>query len=206
MDRDAIAAGDAGEITDSGIDLGRRDVMRIVLSGCCVAATSGLMSSSTGWAQTQTKRVKPEPGQRFAHMAGEKEGQLVIPDDVKLGKPLLAYPMDATSTEVFGLRANLLILMRLNEADIDDATKPHAADGIVAFSGICTHEGCPISGEHENPRMALCNCHGSTFDLGSNGKVVAGPATRRLARLPVAMTDGVLVVAGKLNGPIGPPA
>jgi rieske iron-sulfur protein len=184
--------------------VGRRTVIRaIAMSGCCLAA-SGLISASP--ASAQAKKVKPEPGQRFAHMTGDKEGQLVVPDDVKLGKPLLAYPMDATTTQVHGSRANLLILMRLNETDLEETMKPHAASGIVAYSGICTHEGCPISGEHENPRMALCNCHGSTFDLGANGKVIAGPATRRLAMLPVAITDGTLVVAGKLNGPIGPPA
>ncbi len=165
-------------------------------------ASSALYASAAG---AEPKRVKVEPNQRFAHMSGEKEGKLVLPEDVQLGKPLLAYPMDAATDTVFGSRANLLLLMRLNEADIDETTKPHAAQGIVAYSGICTHEGCPISGEHENPRMALCNCHGSTFDLGNNGTVIRGPATRRLARLSIGLSNGTLVVAGKLNGPIGPP-
>ncbi|MCC7254098.1 Rieske (2Fe-2S) protein [Hyphomicrobium sp.] len=139
-------------------------------------------------------------------MTGDKEGQTVVPDDVQIGQPpLLVYPMDPKTQDVFGSRANLLILMRVPETDLDPPTKPHSADGIVAYSGICTHEGCPISGQHENPRMALCNCHGSTFDLGNNGTVVHGPATRRLAMLPVTITDGTLVVAGRLNGPIGPP-
>ena len=139
-------------------------------------------------------------------MTGDKEGEVVTPDDVKVGdQPLLVYPMDAESGDVLGSRANLLILMRVPEGDLDPSTEPHAAEGIVAYSAICTHEGCPISGQHENPRMAVCNCHGSTFDVGNNGVVVQGPAVRRLAMLPVTITDGALVVAGKLTGPIGPP-
>ena len=178
--------------------------MRAIAASTCCVAGSGLLSAAH--ANEAPKRQKPEAGHRFAHMSGDKEGQLVTPSDVQLGKPLLAYPMAPETTEVFGSRANLLLLMRLNDADLDPSTKPHSAEGIVAYSGICTHEGCPISGEHENPRMALCNCHGSTFDLGNNGTVFAGPATRRLALLPVSMKDGTLTVAGKLKGPIGPPA
>ncbi|WP_295555336.1 Rieske (2Fe-2S) protein [uncultured Hyphomicrobium sp.] len=139
-------------------------------------------------------------------MTGDKEGQPVTPDDVKVGEPpLLVYPMDPATKTVISSRASLLILKRIDEADLDTSTKPHSAGGIVAYSAICTHEGCPISGQHENPRMALCNCHGSTFDLGNNGTVAHGPAVRRLAMLPVTITDGELVVAGKLDGPIGPP-
>lgn len=140
-------------------------------------------------------------------MTGDKEGQPITPDDVKIGEPpLLAYPMDPATQTVLISRASLLLLMRLKDADLDPSTKPHSADGIVAYSGVCTHEGCPISGNHENQRMAVCNCHGSTFDLGNNGAVAHGPAVRRLAMLPVTITDGALVVAGKLDGPIGPPA
>lgn len=203
MSTEKHIAGSSGGSDDAVQDADRRNLVRaLAVTGCCLA--SGALTAPSALAQS--KRVKLEPGQRFAHMAGDKEGQLVVPDDVKLGKALLVYPMDPKTPDVFGSRANLLLLMRLNEADIDEITKPQSAEGIVAYSGICTHEGCPISGEHENPRMALCNCHGSTFDLGKNGAVVAGPATRRLARLPIALTDGTLVIAGKLNGPIGPPA
>lgn len=139
-------------------------------------------------------------------MTGEKEGQVVNPDDVQIGQPpLLVYPKDPATKKILASRANLLLLMRLNDVDLAPSTKPHSADGIVAYSGVCTHEGCPITGQHENSRMALCNCHGSTFDLGNKGAVAHGPAVRRLAMLPVTITDGVLVVAGKLDGPIGPP-
>ncbi|HIE72406.1 MAG TPA: (2Fe-2S)-binding protein, partial [Planctomycetes bacterium] len=51
----------------------------------------------------------------------------------------------------------------------------------------------------------VCNCHGSTFDAGKNGEIVVGPATRRLAILPLKMADGNVTVAGGFSGRLGPP-
>ncbi|MCC7253959.1 Rieske (2Fe-2S) protein [Hyphomicrobium sp.] len=185
--------------------LGRRTLIQGLAVSGCLAATGYLVCSPAESAQ-DARSSKPQPGDQFVFMTGDKEGHVVVPDDVKVGEaPLLVYPKDPGTEKILASRGNLLMLMRVNADDLDPSTKPHAAEGIVAYSAICTHEGCPISGQHENPRMAICNCHGSTFDIGNNGKVVQGPATRRLAMLPVTITDGTLVVAGKLNGPIGPP-
>ncbi|MDQ8699540.1 Rieske 2Fe-2S domain-containing protein [Hyphomicrobium sp. LHD-15] len=202
MSKDTRAGHTAGRESGGAPEVGRRTIIQgLAVSGCLAA--SGLLGSSPAGAQS----TRPQPGHHFVFMTGDKEGQPVAPDDVKIGEPpLLAYPMDPATKTVLISRASLLLLMRLKEADLDPSTKPHSADGIVAYSGICTHEGCPISGHHENQRMAVCNCHGSTFDLGNNGAVAHGPAVRRLAMLPVTITDGALVVAGKLDGPIGPPA
>ena len=185
--------------------VGRREFMQGFAVCGCVAASTALLCPSAASAEG-ARTSKLQPGDTFAFMSGDKEGQIVRPEDVKVGEaPLLVYPRDPASEKVLASRANLLMLKRVDVKDLDPSTAPHAADGIVAYSAVCTHEGCPISGEHENPRFATCNCHGSTFDLSNNGKVVLGPATRRLALLPVTITDGSLVVSGKLNGPIGPP-
>ncbi|MGB8021208.1 MAG: Rieske (2Fe-2S) protein [Candidatus Nanopelagicales bacterium] len=52
----------------------------------------------------------------------------------------------------------------------------------LAFSGRCTHRGCTVKEVTEN--VILCDCHGSTFD-GSTGGRLDGPATTGLA--PVAI-------------------
>ena len=202
MSKDTRPGGTASRESGDACAVGRRSVIQGLAVSGCLAAT-GFLGVNSACAQA-SKRL--QPGQRFAFMTGDKEGQPVTPADVKLGEPpLLVYPMDAATKAVISSRATMLLLKRVDEADLDPSTKPHAAGGIVAYSAICTHEGCPISGRHETPRMAVCNCHGSTFDLGNNGTVAHGPAVRRLALLPVTIADGELVVAGKLNGPIGPP-
>ena len=90
-----------------------------------------------------------------------------------------------------------------------DALKPssakNAADGVVAFSALCTHAGCPVTSLHPGKTQLVCNCHGSVFDACDRGTVTNGPATRRLAMLPLAVKDGVLTIAGRFDGPLGPP-
>ena len=58
-------------------------------------------------------------------------------------------------------------------------------DGILCYSKICTHVGCPISLWEQQTHHLLCPCHQSTFDLADNGKVIFGPAARPLPQLPL---------------------
>ena len=80
-----------------------------------------------------------------------------------------------------------------------------AADGIVAYSSLCTHYGCPITTLHPSQTQIVCNCHGSVFNAADRGVVTNGPAQRRLAMLPLAIKDGAVIVTGKFDGPLGPP-
>jgi ubiquinol-cytochrome c reductase iron-sulfur subunit len=86
------------------------------------------------------------------------------------------------------------------------------ADGIVAYSKICTHAGCAISlyrvpnFQPTEPKPALvCPCHYSTFDVSDGGTVLFGPAGRRLPMLPVAVDGkGFLRAKGNFNEAVGP--
>jgi thiosulfate dehydrogenase [quinone] large subunit len=60
-----------------------------------------------------------------------------------------------------------------------------AADTFVAFSAICTHQGCPMT---FSGGQFQCPCHGSTFD--QNGQVTNGPAQDPLPRIPVKVVGG----------------
>lgn len=64
--------------------------------------------------------------------------------------------------------------------------------GIVAYSKICTHVGCPAALYEQTTHHILCPCHQSTFDATDAAKVVFGRmgpsaaavATGRGGRLP----------------------
>ena len=65
---------------------------------------------------------------------------------------------------------------------------------VVVFSPMCPHLGCGYrweDGEHK----FKCPCHGSVYD--AEGKVLAGPAPRRLDVLPSKIEDGKLFVIYK---------
>ena len=78
-------------------------------------------------------------------------------------------------------------------------------DGIVAFSKICTHVGCPVALYEQQTHHLLCPCHQSTFDVADSAKVVFGPAKRPLPQLPISVDDeGYLVAQSDFHEPIGP--
>ncbi len=78
-------------------------------------------------------------------------------------------------------------------------------DGIVAFSKICTHVGCPVALYEQQTHHLLCPCHQSTFDVADSAKVVFGPAKRPLPQLPITVDDeGYLVAQSDFHEPIGP--
>lgn len=64
------------------------------------------------------------------------------------------------------------------------------AGTFVAYSAICTHQGCPV--QFVGPGFQ-CPCHGSTFD--QNGQVTAPPANRPLAKIPVKVVNDQVEMA-----------
>ncbi len=79
--------------------------------------------------------------------------------------------------------------------------------GILAYSKICTHAGCPISLYERTTHHLLCPCHQSTFQLNEGGRVIFGPAARPLPQLAIATdADGYLVakLPHGFQEPVGP--
>jgi len=64
------------------------------------------------------------------------------------------------------------------------------AGTFLAYSGICTHNGCTV-GYDEGAAEFACPCHGARFEAAT-GDVVQGPAQRPLTKIAVAEADGVI--------------
>jgi len=129
---------------------------------------------------------------------GERIGQVISPGDVVAGQPpVMVYPVDPASRVVRnGSRLNQILLVRLAADELDEDTRAGSADGVVAYSGVCTHAGCDVTLWQAETRRFRCPCHESEFDPRDRGRVVGGPAPRRLPRLPVKVVDGVIVAGG----------
>ena len=64
----------------------------------------------------------------------------------------------------------------------------HLKDGrFVAYSAVCTHEGCWVDYQPETQKLA-CPCHGSLFDPVEKGAVETGPATVPLPNIELKVT------------------
>lgn len=100
-----------------------------------------------------------------------------------------------------------VLLVRLNPEDLNEAEerKSWSYDGIVAYSKICTHVGCPVALYEQHTHHLLCPCHQSTFDVTEACRVIFGPASRPLPQLPIAVdSEGYLIAQSDFTEPVGP--
>jgi len=97
--------------------------------------------------------------------------------------------------------------VRLDPAEMDEETRSRSAEGIIAYSAICTHAGCSVTGwlnsETGDKDVLKCFCHNSEFNPREGAQVVFGPAPRRLPALPLAIADGSLTIAATFVGKVG---
>jgi rieske iron-sulfur protein len=156
------------------------------------------------FAQTDAARERPQEGDVLVAV-GATPPEPLKPDDLKLdAAQTFAWPMDPeTKTVRSGSRLNKVLLLRLDPEGFDAETKEHAAEGVVAYSAICVHTGCDVTNWDPKSQLLQCPCHYSTYDPKQAGKVVSGPAPRRLPALPLKIVDGQLVAAKPLTGRAG---
>ena len=65
------------------------------------------------------------------------------------------------------------------------------AGQVVAFSAICTHQGCMVAAAGNEFH---CPCHGSVYDAAT-GEVITGPAINPLPEIAVAVSGDRIVAA-----------
>ncbi|UGQ09981.1 Rieske (2Fe-2S) protein [Yinghuangia sp. ASG 101] len=139
----------------------------------------------------------------------ENTGKPLRPSDIIKGSLTMAKPDGLTVEnheylEEMGKAAILLVRL---EPDEIKSTKQldWSYEGIVAYSKICTHVGCPIGLYEQQTHHLLCPCHQSTFDLADDGAVVFGPAARSLPQLKISVSnEGYLEAVGDFAEPVGP--
>ncbi|MFG2623731.1 Rieske 2Fe-2S domain-containing protein [Streptomyces sp. NPDC048473] len=131
------------------------------------------------------------------------------PEDVAVGSLTFAMPEGlAEDAEDFQnqIAKSALMIIRIQPENIKDKREREwAHEGIVAFSKICTHVGCPISLYEQQTHHVLCPCHQSTFDLSDGARVIFGPAGHALPQLRIGVnSEGNLEALGDFEEPVGP--
>jgi len=122
------------------------------------------------------------------------------------GQPENLHDLHGTEHQQAKAKASIIVVrMDPNTIQIPESRQDWAVGGILCYSKICTHVGCPISLWEQQTHHLLCPCHQSTFDLGNAGVVVFGPAARALPQLPITVDDeGYLVARSDFTVPVGP--
>lgn len=136
------------------------------------------------------------PGVRLVDGAGRPLRPEDVPADTLVG----VFPegsVDAGDAPAFAVR--------LNPARFIRQPAGGHLDGLVVWSLLCTHAGCPVRLYLKGAGRVLCPCHQSSFDLLAGARPVAGPAARPLPGLPIEVDpDGFLRATGDFTSPPGP--
>ena len=159
---------------------------------------------------TLLKHTMWEKGTRLARdTGGATVGGAIKAADVTIGSVFHVVPENlGEATDVLNEKAKaIVLLMRLDEADLKESEdrKSWSYHGIVAYSKVCTHVGCPVALNEQHTHHLLCPCHQSQFDVSDEAKVIFGPAKRPLPQLPIMVDEeGYLVAQSDFHEPVGP--
>ncbi|MFB7368206.1 cytochrome bc1 complex Rieske iron-sulfur subunit, partial [Streptomyces hydrogenans] len=202
-----VMADFAAGAAESGF--GRRKLIRNTLFGAlALVPLSGVML---------LRDMGPLPERKLRTTLWAK-GKLLInmntheplrPEDVAVGSLTFAMP-EGLSEHDHNFQVEIakaaLMIVRIQPEDIKDKRELEwSHEGIVAFSKICTHVGCPISLYEQQTHHVLCPCHQSTFDLSDGARVIFGPAGHALPQLRIGVNDkGFLEAHGDFDEPVGP--
>ena len=196
----ASARGAAEDALDDDEVTRRSLLIRLLLgAGGSLAAALAIPALSLG----------PRPGQslfKTRWVAGTRlvdiDGNPVRAEMVRAGAVQTVFP----EGEVGSADAQTLLL-RVDPASLElpEGREEWAPEGVVGFSKICTHAGCPVGLYRAESHELLCPCHQSTFDVLKGAEPNFGPADRPLPQLPIEIDDeGFLVAKGDFSEPVGP--
>jgi len=111
---------------------------------------------------------------------------IVALDTIKEDTPIaFTYP-DASSPAV---------LLRLRQSATGGVGP---SNSIVAYSGLCTHKGCPVAYRAER-KLLICPCHWSSFDPAKAGQMVIGQGSQALPQITLRI-NGKMVQATGISG------
>ena len=145
------------------------------------------------------------------HIVTDITYQKIRPEDIPVGNLISAMPENILEiqeeTHTLNERGkSAILLVRMRPEDIKSQQGPDwDYQGILAYSKICTHVGCPIALYEQRTHNLLCPCHQSTFDLSDSGQPIFGPAARRLPQLAITVDEeGYLIARQGFQEPVGP--
>jgi quinol---cytochrome c reductase iron-sulfur subunit len=212
---------------ESGI--ARRPLVRNSLLGAVTVllAPAVVLLKDLGPTNRDVTEQQPYPGAGLEHTVWEKGmrvvrdvvGTPIRPGDMEIGdlingEPELVFAtndegepvLEGVPLQIAKAKGSVVVVRMLPEENNPAPGRANwAVDGILCYSKICTHVGCPISLYEKKTHHLLCPCHQSTFDLADAAKVVFGPAARPLPQLPLMVDDdGYLVAQSDFKEPVGP--
>lgn len=153
---------------------------------------------------TDPDRVLSQTAWRDGLRLVTEDGTPIHASDLVVGAILTAFPEGIVPREHVDTTT---VLIRLDLADLHLRAdrETWTVGGVVAYSKLCTHAGCPVGLYADDSRQLMCPCHHSIFDATDGASPVEGPAPHALPQLPLGVDDnGYLISRGDFDAPVGP--
>lgn len=191
----------------------RRAVIRNSLIGALIAFPLPAVVLFRGFApqnELPVELLSHTMWEKGTRLALDPSGAPIKASDVTIGSAFHVIPEGLQDLEHGRLEEKAkaaVLLMRLNPEELNEQENRAgwSYDGIVAYSKICTHVGCPVALYEQHTHHLLCPCHQSQFDVANHCEVIFGPAARPLPQLPITVDDeGYLVAQSDFTEPVGP--
>jgi ubiquinol-cytochrome c reductase iron-sulfur subunit len=178
---------------------------RKLLTGSMLAALGAFAAAAV----FPIRSLGPSPGRslevtpwRRGVRAITNDGRLVRAADVPVGGIVTVFPEghpDSADGQTVLLRVDP------DQLQLPPERGSWTPEGLIAFSKVCTHAGCPVGLYEVEPNQLLCPCHQSAFSVLRGAQPVSGPAARALPQLPLRIDgDGHVVADGDFSSPVGP--
>lgn len=155
------------------------------------------------------RSLGPRPGNALARTPWRsglrvvnEAGAPVVASEVPLGGLVTVFPEGAV-----GSADGQAVLVRVEPQmlKLPAGRESWAPDGLLVYSKVCTHAGCPVGLYEARSHELLCPCHQSAFNVLDGAHPTSGPAARAQPQLPIQIaSDGTLVALGDFSDPIGP--
>ena len=190
---------------------GRRGLIRnsLILAVAAVPIPAIVLFRDLGPASDPAAALSETMWEEGTRLTRDPTGTPIRAADVTLGSVFHVIPEGLNEVEdrLEQKAKAAVLLMRLLPEDLNEAEdrRSWSYDGIVAYSKICTHVGCPVALYEQQTHHLLCPCHQSTFDVTNHCEVIFGPAARPLPQLAITVdADGYLVAQQGFQEPVGP--
>ena len=170
----------------------------LVATGASIGAALLLPLRSLG--PSPRNELFRTPWRRNVRLVGY-DGRPYRAEDLEVGSIVTVFPEHAV-----GSADAQAVLIAVEPGSLElDADAPETPDGLVCYSKICTHAGCPVGLYRAEAHELLCPCHQSKFDVLRGARPLSGPTTRPLPQLPLGVDDeGYLIARGDFPVPVGP--
>tara|TARA_B100000902_G_scaffold87569_1_gene91627 strand:- start:1314 stop:2357 length:1044 start_codon:yes stop_codon:yes gene_type:complete len=211
-EEDRKAAVDSFQQANKESGFTRRSLVRNTLVGALLAAPipAVVLFRDLAPSGNPVEKMKSTMWAEGVRLTRDPSGIPIKASEVTIGSAFHVVPDGWKDLEHHKLEQKAkaaVLLMRLPIDELNE--RPERASwsyqGIVAYSKICTHVGCPVALYEQQTHHLLCPCHQSEFDVANHCEVIFGPAARPLPQLPITIDmEGYLVAQSDFTEPVGP--